>query len=332
MPVDIVTASLRRPPAASDAEIRGYLLPRLKAGKRPTYAAMRADLGGGGFSRLVRIRNRVEAELSGERAERQPVDGGIGAAELVAGLEALFERQWKALEEWERRTFARLEAMPSTGRQPVTKAKGVAENHSGQTDRLEAVERRLLAAIDQLKVLPKAQSVSRAQLDEVPPAWARQAAVSATAALDGRLQALEETVRDSAASGQAAFNLAAEIAREVAADASSQLQIARSTVSKAMGNVLAISDRAALLEGIQQTLRSLQGQVGAGFASAAGVADRRAVAIRDVILALVDIEEAQCEMFEATMFYADASDTQRQTRIVPSRPRVRPATARRSRR
>lgn len=293
-------------PVSSDAEIRAFLRPLLMAGKPPTYKAMRATLGGG-FSRLARIKKQVERELAGDDAVEDPSDGRVVASELVATLEALFERQRKAIEDWERRSLARLEPMPAAERSPsVSKTKAVTETNSAQADRLEAVERRLLAIVDRMHALTKNPAAPGAHtpaangaVGDVPPAWARQAAAAATAALDGRLHSMEETMRDVAAGGRAALDLAAEIAREVAADASLQLRVARSTLSKVVSEESAHLDHSAVLSGILQTLRSLHGQVGGGFATAAAVADRRAVAIRDVILAMVDIEAAQCEMLEA---------------------------------
>lgn len=295
---------IRRPPVASDAEIRAYLLPRLKAGNRPTYAAMRADLGGGGFSRLVRIRNLVEAELSGDLPE-PPSQGQVNGAELITTLAALFDRQWKALEEWEGRFLAHLDCAQPPPETPAARATGDSDAISTQLDRFEAVEGRLLAAINQLQSLtarpteaPARAAAVTGELNDIPPSWARQAAAAASSALDGRLQSIEESVRDAAAGGQAAFKQAAEIAREVAADASLQMQMARSKLSKATKEELGNYDRTAALLEVQHAFQKLQGQVGAGFAAAASQSDRRAVAMRDVILAVIDIEMAQVEMIE----------------------------------
>lgn len=296
----------RRPPAASDAEIRAYLLPKLRDGRPPTLRGMRADLGGGGFSRLLRIRKEIEAELAGDTPETEPAGDQIGAAELVAVLEGLFDKQWKALEEWEQRSRARLEAVPpATGRPAAKAARGGSDAMSAQADRLEAVERRLLIAIDKLQALTKApaallkrESAVSAELSDVPPAWARQAAAAATAALDGRLESMMATVRDAADGARSAYEHAAEAARATASDASLQMQMARSTLTKAVGE-FANAERSAALEGIRQALQELHSQVGGGFAAAAATADRRAVAIRDVIIGMTEIEMAQCEMFEA---------------------------------
>jgi len=291
-------------PASSDAEIRAYLRPMLKAGKPPTYKVMRATLGGG-FSRLARIKKQVERELAGDGATAGPADDHVGAADLVATLEALFDRQWKAIEALESRSLDRVVAAPPARRSPVASSQGPTEVTSAQADRLEAVERRLLTTVDRLQALAKVHAAPLAHTlavnaagRDVPPSWARQAAAAATAALDGRLQSVEEMMRDTAASGRAAFDLAAEIAREVAADASLQLQVARSTLGKAVRDEFASSDRSALLDGIHQALRTLNGQIGDGFATAAAVANRRAAGIRDAIIAMVDIEMAQVEMFE----------------------------------
>ena len=292
-------------PASSDAEIRAFLRPLLKAGKPPTYKAMRATLGGG-FSRLARIKKQVERELAGDDASNDHEGGQVAATDLVASLEALFERQWKAIDEWERRSLARLETVPAAERVPsASKTKGATDTSSAQADRLEAVERRLLAMLEKLQAMTKAPVPSTSPapaaagtLGDVPPAWARQAAAAATSALDGRLQSMEEAMRDSAAGARVAFDLAAEVAREVAADASLQLQVARSTLSKAVREELSNPDRSARFEVIQQALKDLQGQLGIGLSVAAATADRRAVAVRDVVLAMVDIEAAQCEMLE----------------------------------
>jgi hypothetical protein len=114
---------IRRPPAASDAEIRAYLHPLLKAGRPPTYETMRATLGGG-FSRLARIKKQIERELAGHDGIDEPGGDPVHLAGLVATLEALVDRQRKALLEWERRSAA-------------------------QAERFEAVEQRLLAMLDQ---------------------------------------------------------------------------------------------------------------------------------------------------------------------------------------
>lgn len=286
-------------PASSDAEIRAYLRPLLKAGKPPTYKAMRATLGGG-FSRLARIKKQVERELAGDG----PADGLAVASDLAATLEGLFERQWKAIEDLERRSLARLEAVPAAERSPsASKAKGVIDTSSVQADRLEAVERRLLAILEKFQGMTKASvpppspiPADAARLGDVPPAWARQAAAAATSALDGRLQSMEDSMRDSACGARGAFDLAAEIAREVVADASLQLQVARSTLSKTVREEFANPERAAVLDGIRQAVRELRGQVVAGFSTAAAIADRRAVAVRDAIIAMVDIDLAQLEL------------------------------------
>lgn len=294
-------------PASSDAEIRAYLRPLLKAGRPPTYKAMRATLGGG-FSRLARIKKQVERELAGGDAVEDHVGGQVVASDLVASLEGLFERQWKALEEWERRSLARLEPVTPAERAPsVSRIKGITETSSAQADRLEAVERRLLAMLEKLQGMAKAPAsppspvpvpvpAAAATLGDVPPAWARQAAAAATSALDGRLQSIEESMRDAAAGARVAFDLAAEVAREVVADASLQLQVARSTLSKTVREEFANPERAAVLDGIRQAVRELRGQVVAGFSTAAAIADRRAVAVRDAIIAMVDIDLAQLEL------------------------------------
>lgn len=293
-------------PAASDAEIRAFLRPLLKAGKPPTYKAMRATLGGG-FSRLARIKKQVERELAGDGAGDGPADGLAVASDLAATLEGLFERQWKAIEDLERRSLARLEAVPAAERSPsASKAKGVIDTSSVQADRLEAVERRLLAILEKFQGMTKASvpppspiPADAAKLGDVPPAWARQAAAAATSALDGRLQSMEDSMRDSACGARGAFDLAAEIAREVAADASMQLQVARTTIAKTIREESADSGRSELLQGIHETVRELRAQVRDGFATAAAIANRRAVGVRDAIIAMVDIEEAQVEMLEA---------------------------------
>ena len=290
-------------PASSDAEIRAFLRPLLKAGKPPTYKVMRATLGGG-FSRLARIKKQVERELAGDDDVEDHAGGQVVASDLVARLEGLFERQWKAIEDWERRSHIWLEAVPAAERAPsALKTKGVTDTGSAQADRLEAVERRLFAMLEKLQGMTKAPvpppspvPAAAATLGNVPPAWARQAAAAATSALEGRLQSLEEAMRDSAAGARGAFDLAAEIAREVAADASLQLQVARSTLTKAVREEFANPERAAVLDGIRQAVRELRGQVVAGFSTAAAIADRRAVAVRDAIIAMVDIDLAQLEL------------------------------------
>lgn len=287
---------IRRPPIASDAEIRAYLLPKLKTGRPPTYAVMRADLGGGGYTRLVRIRNQVEAELAGD-VPKSARGGAVASVDLVATLEALFEQQWKTLQEWEGRVVARFEAAPLLGRAPTTKAKEAPAVGASHLERLEAVERRLMGAIDKLSALARAPASSD-RPEDVPPSWARQAAASAASALDGRLQSMEETVRDAATGAKGAFDLAAEIARRVAAEASLQLQVARSTLIKAVQDELASPARSAKLDVVVKTVEDLRSQVGSGFATAAASADRRAVAMRDVVLAMTDIEMAQVEMLE----------------------------------
>ena len=93
--MDAAPAS-RRPPTASDAEIRAYLLPRLRDGRMPTLRTMRADLGGGGFSRLLRVRRELEAERSGPTVQA-PVDPMIVTAppsptakyEIITGVGTL---------------------------------------------------------------------------------------------------------------------------------------------------------------------------------------------------------------------------------------------------
>lgn len=293
------------PLASSDAEIRAFLRPLLKAGKPPTYKAMRATLGGG-FSRLARIKKQVERELAGETADAQPVDGQVVASGLVARLEGLFERQWKAIEEWERRAPARVESVTAVERSAsAPKAKGGTVTSSAQADRLEAVERRLLAMLEKLQGMTKAPvappspvTAPAATLGEVPPAWARQAAAAATSALDGRLQSIEEAMRESAAGARGAFDLAAEVAREVAADASLQIQMARSTLTHAVRKEFEKSEWASTVESIRQNLGTLQRQVDRGFAASADTADRRAAAIRDVILAMTEIEMAQVDLLE----------------------------------
>lgn len=258
---------------------------------------MRADLGGGGFSRLLRLRKEIEAELAGDIQEPSPGEP-VGAVALVATLEALFEQQWKSLEELESRLVARIEAVPASGRGSTTKAKEGVTVGASPVERLEAVERRLTGAIDNLSALARAPT-NPERLESVPPSWARRAAASATSALDGRLQSVEETVRDAAVGAKGAFDLAAEIAREIAADASLQLQVARSTLLKAVRDEFASLDRSAKLDVIVKAVEDLRSQVGSGLATAAATADRRALAIRDVVIALTDIEMAQIEMLEA---------------------------------
>ena len=260
---------------------------------------MRATLGGG-FSRLARIKKQVERELAGVDTAPGQIADPVATVELLATLQALFDKQWKALEAWEQRSLARLEAVPPANRKSAAKAKGGADAISAQADRLEAVERRLLAAIDKMQALAKVPTAppqprvptASGELGDVPPAWARQAAAAATAALDGRLQSI---VRDAAA----AFDMAAQVAREAAGDASIQMQMARSTLTKAAREQFASAGQSAALDGIRQTLQTLQAQVGDGFSAAAANADRRAVAVRDVIIAMTEIEMAQCEMVEA---------------------------------
>lgn len=312
---------IRRPPIASDAEIRAYLLPKLKAGRPPTYAVMRADLGGGGFSRLVRIRNQIEAELAGDVPQSARVDA-VSSVDLVATLEAFFEQQWKTLQEWERRVVARFEAAPVPGRASTTKAKEAPTVGASHLERLEAVERRLMGAIDKLSALARPPA-SPDRPQDVPPSWARQAAASAASALDGRLQSMEETVRDAAIGAKGAFDLAAEIAREVAADASLQLQVARSTLIKAVRDELASPARSAKLDVVVKTVEDLRNQVGSGFATAAATADRRAVAIRDVVLAMTDIEMAQVEMLEVISEDRASPYSARRVTKRPSRRRKR---------
>lgn len=273
------------------------MLPKLREQKLPTLRAMRADLGGGGFSRLLRLRKEIEAELADDIQEPSPSEP-VGAVALVATLEALFDRQWKSLEELESRLVARIEAVPASGRGSTTKAKEGVTVGASPVERLEAVERRLTGAIDKLSALARVPT-NPERLENVPPSWARQAAASATSALDGRLQSVEETVRDAAVGAKGAFDLAAEIAREIAADASLQLQVARSTLLKAVRDEIASPDRSAKLDVIVKAVEDLRSQVGSGLATAAANADRRAVAIRDVVIALTDIEMAQVEMLEA---------------------------------
>lgn len=303
---------IRRPPIASDAEIRAYLLPKLRAGRPPTYAVMRADLGGGGFSRLVRIRNQIEAELAGDVPESARRNA-VASVDMVATLEALFEQQWKTLQEWEGRLIARFEGAQAPGRALTTKAKEAPTIGASHVDRLELVEHRLMGAIDKLAALARAPANAE-RPEDVPPSWARQAAASAAAALDGRLQSMEETVRDNAAGAKGAFDLAAEIAREVAAEASLQLQVARSMLLKAVRDELARSDQSAKLDLIARTVQDLRSQVGSGFATATATADRRAVAIRDVVIAMTDIEMAQVEMMGAVMESSETISSRRPVR------------------
>ena len=293
-----VSSSSRRPPAASDAEIRAYLLPRLRDGQPPTLRAMREDLGGGGFSRLLRVRRQVEAEIAGPPA-KEPAETAAVTEDLVERIGEMFEQQRQALEEWEQRVAARLDEAVSITRGSPTRPKGAGNAASSQTERLEAFERRLATLLGRFESLAlgsaPAVAAASAVLGDVPPSWARQAAAAATASLDGRLESIERTMEASSERGREAFAEAAAVARTTTADALIELRMARSSMTLAMRDEIAGLRSWALSE-IASAIAELTGQVREGFSRAVAIADRRAAAIRDVIIGITEIEMAQVDL------------------------------------
>lgn len=300
----------RRLPAASEAEIRAYLVPRLKAGQPPTYATMRVELGGGGFSRLVRVRKQVETELASVSSgvAKSPPAAVFSVDDLIDRLEEVLERQWRTFEasnqEWLRRREEA--AKPNRTRSGIEASDPI----EAPFERLEATERRVQVAIEQLQALLQkidqmqwAVPAPRGNLDDVPPAWARHAAAAATSALDGRLQSLEESVRDAVAVSRSAFEAAADVAREIASTAGLELQVAREEAQACVREVRAQRVKQAVASPeLLQAVREIQTRVEGTAGQAASVANHRAKAVSQALMAFADLHLVQVEMMETIRF------------------------------
>lgn len=307
-------------------------------GALPTLQAL-LDRFGGGKSRMVRIRHAVEVELGlrhegpgprravgrlqrvttqltglGETLKATPAELSLDdlatqLRELQANLERRESQVAQALA-GVRTELDRLGRDALSGRdlKQALAALGrklqLAPREAVDTDRLDRLEGRIVGAVEKLQAkigqVEVRPTIAAPLSPDVPPAWARQSAVAATSALDGRLQSLEESVRDAATGARAAYELAADVAREVAAAACAELQRARSGISAVLEEDRRL--QAGQIDGLAAVKRSIDRvrvTVESTAARTAAVSDRRAAALRDVIIGMTEIEMAQVEMLEA---------------------------------
>lgn len=301
-------------PAFAEIDLRAHLLEHHAAhGELPRVRALRARFGGGN-SRLVRIRQSVEVELGLRDAERSPrrtlhrlesvtarlTDLGKPPA-TDAAIEGLTQ-QVEALE-------ARLE------RREAQLAKALAALHT-LVERLEPTLSRRFRTLDDFIAERLDQAVARAESAlathagaEPPPAWVRTAAASATAALDGRLQSLEETLRDQATLAQSALRAASEASRQVVAEGVTEITAAATSLSglsRAHRQELGSTQLwiAALDDFLRRTHQRTQ------------IEDQRAGALSATLVALAESQLAQVDVYEAGLVTLEALVMER----LPQRP------------
>lgn len=287
-----------RTPAASDAEIRAYLLPRIRAGRPPTYEAMRAALGGG-YSRLARLKKQVEAEISG-RSTSSNRWGPVEADAMVKRLEGLFAQQLRALEQWGREQVTSLKAERLRSRRAASHGRASAGSLDSAIDRLE---RRLVSLQGPLEALVSGLAKDSASTVRTGGggAWSPQAEVAGVAGLDSRLESLEKSVRALVTKDRAASDAAAGVARQIAGPSESAHQGTSQSQPDLQSDQQSQTQPAAPWSGeVLAELRHHRRVTIDAARHASAVRDRCAMALSSALITFADLHLAQIELQETT--------------------------------
>lgn len=331
-------------PAFAENELREHLIEHHAMHRAlPSVRALRETFGGGN-SRLTRIRQGVEVELGLRAVERSP-RRMLGRLETVtsrladlgatwspaadAPFNALSQKVEALNERLERReaqlaqALAALHALverfePAMGRRFRTFDDFTAEQRSlGAAPAPETHSATIVAdRLDQAVARAENALADRATA-EPPPAWVRSAAASATAALDGRLQSIEETLRDSAVMAQNELRAVAEATQQIVAQGITELATTRSTLS-----TLAETHRQGL-EKSRPMAAALDALLGRAQQRAL-LEDRRASALSEALIALAESQSAQVDVFMAGMVALESQVIEHATPRRQPRQRSRP--------
>lgn len=314
-------------PAFDENELRDHLIEHhAQHGALPTVRALREKFGGGN-SRLIRIRQSVEVELGLRAAESSPrrtlgrletvtsrltdigeswsaADAPVGIlADKVEALEARLERReiqmakaLVALHEGLKTLHALVERLePAMGSRFRKVDDFIAEQRAGNAP-AAFDSRSAKTATDRLdQAVARAESALESRASSEPPsAWVRSAAASATAALDGRLQSIEEALRDHAALAQNELRAVSEATQQATAEAVIQFGGAKD----ALARVAEIHRQET--KHVHPLVTALHAQLG-HTRQRDLEEDRRAGALSQALVALADLQLAQVEVFEAGM-------------------------------
>jgi hypothetical protein len=313
----------RRPPSASDAEIRAYLLPLLRAGRRPTYATMRAELGGGGYSRLVRVRKQIEKELVGaDSSDVQASSTGHSSVDdLLGRLEEVLERQLEAFNASNLNWRQHFENAAKAA-QPSSSKRGT-DAGAIPIERLEATMRRILTTIEEvqgalqnLDRVEKNVPVSPLRFADAPTLRTPQVAATTTSAIDERLQSLEESIRSAMNESRSAYQSAADVARTVTFAGPPQLQQTVDEPRSLADDVRSACQPTAAEPNVIEAVRSVKDAVERTAARAAAVADHRAGAVAQALVAFTDLHALQIELISNVVQRGSSKASSRANRTV----------------
>lgn len=315
-------------PAFDENDLRKHVVEHhAKHGALPTVRALREKFGGGN-SRLIRIRQGVEVELGLRDAARSP-RRTLGRLETVTSRLTDIGESWSAADSPVEVLADKFEALEARlERREIQMAKALVALHEGLktlhalVERLEPAIGWRLRNIDDFIAEQRAgtgaltandsrsaklvaerldQAVARAEgalesraTSEPPAAWVRSAAASAAAALDGRLQSIEETLRDHASLAQNELRAVSEATQLAVAEGVNELGAARHALAR-----VAEVHREELKQ-VHPLVTALHAQLG-HTRQRNLEEDRRAGALSQALIALADVQLAQVEVFEAGM-------------------------------